>query len=159
MGNRAPAVWKQTSVLGGPRVAVLLQAKFAELTEADYRRLARSASELKARFFTGSQPIVGRNLKSFLVQGLKDEPDLLEFLTFQALPQYKVYAIVGSGLIRRAIVHSDGDKTFISGGHRDTFIIGRRDGNQLGISSAFIPESLLEKLDSARKNICWQIRS
>jgi len=106
----------------------------------------------KDGFFSEDGPIAGENLRRFFIRGgLLGEPALVAFLKTQALAKYQEFGIVKSGLMARAIVHSNGDKTFVSGGYEDAFIVGRHDLLGLGVSSVFLPDSLPQRLDLVKK--------
>jgi len=130
-----------------------------QLTLQDYEGAAVNPMP-QARFcFDGANPLAGDRLKRFLVlQAFTNEAALTTLVVGRSQIAYGNYAINQSAHMANVIVQSNGVRVFISGSYNgQVFIIGRFDGAQLGISSAYIPLDLQAKLDGAASNICWAL--
>jgi hypothetical protein len=130
------------------------------LTVTDYDRLTVQPTTRIRDCFDGNAPLRGDNLRRFMThQGLNNEPALQQFVKNQALLPYRDFAIQSSRVMTDVIVQSDGGRVFISGAAGDAFIIGRYEGDQLGISSCYFPLDLNEKLTDAAAKLCWPLRA
>jgi hypothetical protein len=128
------------------------------LTQADFVRLAVSPPMPVLNCFDGVNPLAGERLKKFLIyQALANQPAVTQFLKNQALNGYRDYAINHSRAMTNIVVHSNGERVFISGQSGNAFIVGRFEGPVLGISSCYFPLDMAAKLRGAASNMCWAL--
>lgn len=122
----------------------------------EYKAHAKKSTPAKLACFDGTKPLSGLNLRKFLVlRGLQEEPDLRDFVLQQALAPYRKYALDQSKVLTHIRVKSDGTKVFIAGSHDDAYIIGRYEGDVLGISSCYWPKNMSDKHAADDKTKGW----
>jgi len=90
--------------------------------------------------------------------GISKDENWKDYLEYLDIESYKNFALDKSKCMTNRIVHSNGNRVYLSGIYKNILIIGRLDENdQLGISSCYIIHDHLfeKKLAAFEKNKCF----
>jgi hypothetical protein len=128
-----------------------------QLTKDEYTKNSNAPQPGALQLFPQQGNLLDGNFQALaqLIDPISAEPNLVQLLKAKLQKAYGEFAIAQSKVLTETLVHGNEQKVFLSGciSAISLFIIGRVDGNTLGISSCYFvpPGNMPAKLDDRKR--------